>query len=57
MEGLERRNINNLPAVLVGEVLVLVLDTGTAVTFFFTRITDLFVVTLSSLGELSGGRD
>lgn len=47
----------DLPALFVGEVLVLVLGTGTAVTFFFTLVTDLFVVSLSALGELSGGRD
>jgi hypothetical protein len=38
---------------------MLVLDTGTAVTFFFTRVTDLFlaVAMLSSRGNFSGDVD
>ena len=50
-----QRERDGLP-VLLGNVL-LVLETGTAVTFFFTRDTDLFfaVAVLSTRGKFSGG--
>ena len=52
----EKKSIVHLPTRFVD--VMLVMDTGTVVTFFFTRVTDLFAVTMFALrGNVSVNRD
>jgi hypothetical protein len=56
-EKKKKNSIGNLPVLLT--VVFLVLETGTAVTFFFTRNTDLFlgVTLLRPRGDLSSSSE